>query len=289
MKIILRSIICFSVFFAAALFAISARAGVDERIVFSKDEVPIAYSVYGDGGPVLVFVHGWSCNRSVWREQIPYFEKKYQVVTLDLAGHGASGRQRSVYTQQAFGDDIAAVVRVINGNKVILIGHSMSGTAIIEAYQNLKHSVIGLIGIDTLEDIEYVLTPEKIDEFLGPFKADFAKATDEFVSQMFVKDTDPKLIDEVAAMMSHADPAVGVSALECYFKSSVIPLAPGIDVPLWCLSSDLWPSKPEVNRKYVKSFNLRIIPGCGHFLMLERADEFNKQLDDIIKQIITGK
>jgi pimeloyl-ACP methyl ester carboxylesterase len=279
----------FLVFFFAAFFAISARAEIDDKAVFSRDGVPVSYTVYGEGDPVLVFVHGWSCNRNIWRKQIPYFEKKYTVVAMDLAGHGTSGRQRTEYTQQAFGEDISAVVRAINSRKIILIGHSMSGTAIIEAFQNSKRSVIGLIAVDTLEDIEYVGTPEQIAALLQPFRDDFAKGAEGFLRQMFVKDTDPKLIDEAVAMVKLADPAVAINTLENYFKSSVIPLAPGINVPLWCLNADLWPTKPEVAGKYVKNFNLRIMPGCGHFLMLERPDEFNAQLDDIIKQIVSGK
>jgi pimeloyl-ACP methyl ester carboxylesterase len=288
MKIIFRNM-CFLVYFIAAVLIVPAQAELDERVVYSKDETPIVYSVYGEGDTVLVFVHGWSCNRAVWRYQIPYFEKKYKVVALDLAGHGASGRQRTVYTQESFGEDIAAVVRALNSRKIILIGHSMSGTAIIDAYQHSKRSIIGLIAIDTLEDMEYVCTPEEISAMVQPMKDDFPKGAEAFVRQMFVKNTDPKLVDEVVAIVTHADPAVGISTLENYFKSSVLPLAPGIDVPLWCLNADLWPTKPDVNSKYVKSYHLRIMPGVGHFLMLESADEFNRQLEDIIKKICAGK
>jgi pimeloyl-ACP methyl ester carboxylesterase len=276
-------------FIVLAVAIVSARAEVDERVVFSRDGEAVEYSIYGTGEPVLVFVHGWSGDRSVWRKQIPYFEKKYTVVTMDLAGHGTSGKQRKEYTPQAFGEDISAVVRALNKRKVILIGHSMSGTAIIEAYQNSKRSVIGLIAIDTLEDMEYVATPEEITAMVQPMKDDFVKGSEKFVREMFVKDTDPKLIAEVVAKVSHADPVIAVNTLENYFKSSVIPLAPGIDVPLWCLNADLWPTKPEVNSKYVKSYNLRIMAGAGHFLMLERPDEFNTQLDDIVKQIAADK
>jgi pimeloyl-ACP methyl ester carboxylesterase len=288
MKTLFRSM-AFAGFFIAAVMAVSAQAAAEERVVYSKDEVPITYSVYGAGDPVLVFVHGWSGDRSVWQKQIPYFEKKYTVVALDLAGHGTSGKQRKEYTQQAFGEDISAVVRAMNKRKVILIGHSMSGTAIIEAYQISGRSVVGLIAVDTLENIEYVPTPEEIAAMLQPIKDDFAKGAEAFVRSMFVKDTDPKLIDEVVAKVTHADPVIAVNTLENYFKSSVLPLAAGINVPLWCLNADLWPTNPEVNSKHVKSFNLRVMPGCGHFLMLEKPDEFNGQLDDIIKQIIAVK
>ncbi|MCK9595442.1 MAG: alpha/beta hydrolase [Candidatus Omnitrophica bacterium] len=256
-----------------------------QKTAVSGDGVPISYSVYGKGEPALVFVHGWCADRYTWYHQVPYFDKKYKVVALDLAGHGSSGRQRQVYTQEAFGEDVAAVVRAVGCRKVILIGHSMSGTVILEANLLLKGKVAGLIAIDTLENFERIATPEQIRQYIDPIKEDFVKGTSAFVREMFPQNADPKLVDRVVAKVSSAVPSIALNALEYYFKTPVIPLLSGVDVPLWCLNADFWPSAPEINRKYLKSYNLRIIPGLGHFLMLEAPDEFNRQLEDIIQQI----
>lgn len=280
-----KSALFFSLIFFIGILVLPVQARSEDGTAISKDGVPVSYSVYGQGGPVLVFVHGWSCNRSVWKKQVPYFEKKYRVVTLDLAGHGASGQARDVYTLEAFGEDVAAVVRAINASKAILIGHSMGGAVIIETAEIMPDNVSALIGIDTLQDFEEVLPPEQIEAFIKPFKEDFKKATDPFVRSMFVKGSDPKLIEEVVGMMSSASPKVGISAMEQMLKTSYIADPPKIKAPVWCLNSDLWPTKPEINRKYLPEFNLRIMPGVGHFLMLEAPEEFNEQLEEIIKKI----
>lgn len=277
--------IVFLVIFIAAAYLIYALVGLNNKTVLSKDGVKIAYSVYGKGEPALVFIHGWCGSRAVWFRQIPYFAKKYKVIVLDLAGYGASGRQRKDYTQEAFGEDVAAVVRAVGCRKVILIGHSMSGTVILEANLLLKGKVAGLIAIDTLENFERIATPEQIRQYIDPIKEDFVKGTSAFVREMFPQNADPKLVDRVVAKVSSAVPSIALNALEYYFKTPVIPLLSGVDVPLWCLNADFWPSAPEINRKYLKSYNLRIIPGLGHFLMLEAPDEFNRQLEDIIQQI----
>lgn len=91
----------------------------------SADGVRIAFEVHGQGPLALVFVHGWSCNRSFWAGQIEPFSKQFKVVAVDLAGHGDSGRNRERWTIQSYGDDVAAVVEKLNLNRVILIGHSM--------------------------------------------------------------------------------------------------------------------------------------------------------------------
>jgi len=45
------------------------------RFATSPDGIPIAYDDAGSGSPALVFVHGWSCDRSYWRHQLPAFEE----------------------------------------------------------------------------------------------------------------------------------------------------------------------------------------------------------------------
>jgi pimeloyl-ACP methyl ester carboxylesterase len=84
-----------------------------------------------------VFIHGWSCNQSVWKKQVPYFEKNYRVVTMDLAGHGASGQERAVYTMEAFGEDAAAVVRAV-GTKQAFVMSFEGGAVIVEAAKMIR-------------------------------------------------------------------------------------------------------------------------------------------------------
>jgi len=282
----MRKYINFVISFCCTLILFISPVQAEDFVAVSKDGVPISYSVYGKGKPILFFVHGWSCSRSVWKKQVPYFEKKYRVVTLDLSGHGNSGKGRKVYSLEAFGEDVAAVVRAIHADKVILIGHSMGGAVIIEADEIIPSNVIALVGIDTMQDFDEAYTPEQVKEIVRPFKEDFTKAVDSFVASMFVKDTSPEFMKEAKGMFSASNPDMSISALEEMFSRSYITRPPKVSAPIWALNADLWPTKPEVNRKYVPEFNLRIMPGVGHFLMLEKPDEFNKQLDGIIKEII---
>lgn len=271
---------------AAVVVLFCLLAAPKDKFAISKDGVRIAYSVYGKGDPVLVFVHGWCGSRSVWDNQVPYFAKKYKVIGLDLAGHGASGRQRKIYTQEAFGEDVAAVVAAEKADKVILIGHSMSGTVILEANRILKNKVVGLIAIDTLENFErFPVSADELNEYIGPMKQDFAKGIVPFIRNMFTKNADPSLIKLVTANVSASNPKIAVNVIEQYLTTPVIPLLNDVNVPLWCLNADLWPSYPEINSKYLKSYHLRVMRGVGHFLMWEAPQEFNRELDDIIDRI----
>src|SRR5438874_9374588 len=104
-----------------------------EGTVRSADGVPIHYETRGQGEPALVFVHGWAIDSRYWDAQVPVFARDHRVVTLDLAGHGRSGRDRKDWTVAAFGQDVRAVVEALKLPKVVLIGHSMSGNVILAA------------------------------------------------------------------------------------------------------------------------------------------------------------
>src|ERR1700676_3504702 len=76
----------------------------------SVDGISIHSTVRGRGTKTIVFVHGWTCDESSWREQVPYFEKNYRVITLDLPGHGKSGSpSKGPLTMDLFARSIEAV------------------------------------------------------------------------------------------------------------------------------------------------------------------------------------
>lgn len=273
--------------------SVSAAGAVPGRITPSFDGVPISYSVYGKGDVTLVFVHGWSCDSRYWHRQVPYFSKRFSVVTVDLAGHGHSGPGRRSYTVASFGEDVRAVVEKVRAKRVILVGHSMGGAVIAAAAALMPDRVVGLVGVDTLHNVGARYTREDIEKHVKPFEEDFVKKVGEFVAGMFVKGTDPELVEWVVADMSCAIPRVGISALREYFGLYVSGDAAGlfekVRAPVRAVNADLWPTDPAANRRHMASFDAVIMKGVGHFPMLERPDEFNRHLAKLVEQLPQGK
>jgi pimeloyl-ACP methyl ester carboxylesterase len=196
------------------LFAATQAQAAWPQLAFSKDGTPISFNVYGSGEPTLVFVHGWCCDARYWRMQVPHFSERYLVVTLDLAGHGHSGMLRSQYSMSAFGEDVKAVTEAIGAERVILVGHSMGGSVIAEAARLMPDRVSGLIGVDTLHNIEYPMTHGELTNMLAPFKKNFHTGSRAFVAEMILPRMDPKLREWILADMSAATPTVALSALK---------------------------------------------------------------------------
>ncbi len=260
------------------------------KSVDSSDGVRISYELYSGKEPALIFIHGWSCDGNYWKEQIPYFSKKYQVVTIDLAGHGRSGLERKRYSIDSFADDVKAVVDSVGSSKVILIGHSMGGELAAKTASLLPERVIGIVIVDSIQDVAYPVTSEVFTMMLEPFREDFKKATKSFLKDMFVPSTSPKLIDWITEDMSSSPPHVGVSAMEEflgeYQKGRVTDYFAHISVPIFSINSKIYPTNVKTNKKYIKNYNVTFIDDAGHFLMLEKPIVFNETLDRIVEGLV---
>jgi pimeloyl-ACP methyl ester carboxylesterase len=284
----LVSLVSCLMFLALAVGTIEAQTQWP-HIVLSKDGTPISYEVYGAGEPTLVFVHGWSCDARYWRAQLPYFSKKYRVVVLDLAGHGHSGMARTRYTMRAFGEDVQAVTEATGSGSVILIGHSMGGSVIAEAARLLPKLVIGLIGIDTLENIEYPVTRQELEKILAGLKNNFQTGSRQFVGDMISPKTDLKLRDWILSDMSAAPPAVAMSAMDemmtQYITGESAKIFEKIRIPVVTVNGDLCPINYEANRRHMFSYDAIVLPKADHFLMMDQPEEFNRALEKAIQML----
>jgi pimeloyl-ACP methyl ester carboxylesterase len=262
------------------------------HVVPSKDGTPISYEIYGAGEPTLVFVHGWSCDARYWRVQIPHFSKGHRVLILDLAGHGHSGMTRMKYTMGAFGEDVRAVTEAIGSNRVILIGHSMGGSVIAEAARLMPNRVIGLIGIDTLENTEYRMSFEEFKKTIAPLEKDFQTGSRQFVGEMILPQTNPQLRDWILSDVSAAPPAIALSAMTemmtQYITGEAAKVFEEIRIPVITINGDLWPINYEANRRHMFSFNAIVLKEADHFLMMDRPEEFNRALEKAI-DMLSGK
>jgi pimeloyl-ACP methyl ester carboxylesterase len=276
-----------------ALFAACARESPETEevpavpeTVSSSDGVPISYEVQGTGPVALVFIHGWSCDRSYWEAQLEPFSRDFQVVAVDLAGHGGSGLGREAWTIESFGGDAAAVVGELGLERVILIGHSMGGDVIMEAARLLPGRVEGLVWVDTYRQLGTPRTAEQVQAMMAPFRADFEETTRTFVRGMFPPGAEESLVERVAADMSAAPPAVALGALEAaiaYDREVTVALQE-LNLPAVAINPDNLPTDIESMERY--GVDVVLMPGVGHFLMMEDPEGFHPLLREVIEEFL---
>jgi len=254
--------------------------------VTSTDGVSLACDTLGNGSTALVFVHGWSCDKSYWKDQLDYFSRTYKVVTVDLGGHGESGLGRKDWTIYSFGSDVAAVIKHLGLERVILIGHSMGGDVIADAALLLPGRIAGLIMVDVYKKLGSGRSTEQIEKFVNDFSVDFAPKVQKLVRSMFLTNADPALVEFVAKDMSSAPPVVALSAMRSSFTHSrqITHDFEHLKLPVIALNPDNEPTDVESTRNH--GVEVIIMPGVGHFLMMEDPKRFNELLETAIKKIL---
>ena len=111
------------------------------------------FEVKGEGNPI-VFIHGFMENSKIWNDSIETFMGTYQIITIDLAGHGKSRQTREINTIEEMADDVIEVLNYLQINTATFVGHSMGGyvgLAIAEVYAQYVDKLI-LVNSTTLPD-----------------------------------------------------------------------------------------------------------------------------------------
>ncbi|MGN7758795.1 alpha/beta fold hydrolase [Chryseobacterium sp. 22532] len=257
-----------------------------EKYAQSSDGQNIHYKESGQGSPSLLFVHGWLGNAEWWNSQQEYFKDRYHIVQMDLAGHGKSDASRNEWTSTLYADDIKAVADQIDSSEIILVGHSMSGAYVLEASLKIPQ-VKALILIDTVKDLDEAITEEKAEEYLFVhYRNDFKNAVENILPQYLFAEKTPSevkrsLQDEFLQNTSEK----AIDLLRPLYKKDFREEASQVQVPVRAINSDNFPTNIEHNRKYLKDYNYTEIAGIGHYPMLENPKEFNRILDDILKEV----
>lgn len=255
----------------------------------SADGVPIAYEVHGQGPTTLVFVHGWSCDRTYWRRQIEPLSTDYRVVTLDLAGHGASGTGRTAWSIPNFANDVVAVVQALDLKNVVLIGHSLGGPVVVEAGLLLPDRVTGVIGVDAFFDEWSKPGMQKVVDQLRP---NFAAGTRAFVRKALFLPTSPAaLADSISDSMAAAPPEIALPAIDsmlAWARDRQDAAVSALRAPIGLIMTAggrAATTRFQRSRGTQPALGVDELPGAGHFLMLEIPDAFNAQLRVMLSRI----
>jgi sigma-B regulation protein RsbQ len=258
---------------AAALLLLSASleaASVDALTIHSTSS--------GKGKTTVILVHGYTCDESTWTEQVPELAKQYRVITLDLPGHGKS----EVPPVEKFSKDLfARAIEAVRADRIVLVGHSM-GTPVILRYAHMypQHTA-ALVFVDGLMP---AATPANAAASSGVSTRalsmggpDGMKNREAQVRRFFVAGTPPAVQEKVLRMMLGAPEVTAVGAMNATLdpagQTDQIPPVPVLAI---------YAGTPIAGRQAVLSrfpaADYVQLSVAGHFLMLEKPQEFNGAL-----------
>jgi pimeloyl-ACP methyl ester carboxylesterase len=266
---------------------------IERRICTAADGVTLVYSVAGAGDTALLFIHGGFADRSFFDEQFHTFSGRYRIIAIDLAGHGDSGRNRIEWTVARFAADVKAVADAERLQRVVLFGNSLGGPVAIEAALLLPGRAIGVVGIDTFQDLGHQRTPEyrqqeadAIRQRAEAFRKDYAGSLKAMVGMLFHPDADPWLKAEAERRMLRTAPEAGYGLLGGLAGYDYTVAARKLTVPLRAINGDLYPTDVEAARAVKPDFDAVVMKHMGHYPMLERPDEFNRLVGETVAAIL---
>ena len=284
---------------AVICLLLSVQACLADEGVWRKadmDSVAVWYQDYNNTAKTsLVFIHGWSCDSSFWKYQIPAFNKTYRVICIDLPGFGRSDKPQNIaYSMDFFARAVKKVMDETGVENPILVGHSM-GYAVTRQYlTDYPGTVKAVCNVDGAyfripEDPKALeaMQAEKEGIIKGMTGPNRPEAVHAFIKSTFYGKTPPELQKEIESVMAAADPHAANSSLMEMFKLDQWAHR-SFDVPalsLYAVNPYLTPDEEAYQRTVFPKLTFALWDDCGHYLMLEKAARFNTALRNFIRDL----
>ncbi len=256
---------------------------------FTADDGEIIYYFEVGSGQPLFFVHGWMSDGLDFENNIKYFSKTYHCITLDIRGHGFSGRIDKNLNLNQVARDIHTLIHKLNLDSPIMIGHSMGAVVIFSYISQFKTSLLkGICIIDQL--------PKLLKDKHWDFGVEGGIAIIQKLEQSLNNDfsTFVESVAKQSRAMERTIRNMARKTILTFFKElcnyDYRALISKIDIPVLCMlkSEGNLPSNP-LGKWYQNNLpNCTYIefPESGHWIFKDKEEKFNMSLEAFIKQII---
>jgi pimeloyl-ACP methyl ester carboxylesterase len=284
----------------------------------SFDGTRLEVRAAGDpSAPILLFVHGFSLDMTIWREQWVDLSADHRCVLMDLRGHGRSERPADGdLSIRAMGRDVAAVVEAIaRDRRVVIVAHSMGAIATLAMAEVrpdlLATSVAGLVLVGTsaselvrgaMGSIADLIRPrlgslrsaaERVDRLR---KAVLASPTDLRGAVVrltqFGPDAPRHVVDHVVHLAERASSEVWTDGLAGLLETDLRHVLPRIRIPAMVLVGEqdrvTPPSSGVELAASLPDGHFVLIEGAGHIAMLERPIELDREIRTFVQGVLTN-
>jgi pimeloyl-ACP methyl ester carboxylesterase len=230
--------------------------------------------------PVVIFLHGAGFDRTTWRLQTRWFAHHGRsVLAVDFPGHGWSDG-RPLTDIAALADWTARLIDDAGLKQAALVGHSMGALVALETAARYPGKVraLGLCGVAT----EMPVHPEMLESA----KANTLKVQELMtfwgIGNALHKGgmVSPGLWlrrEALAVLAANRPDVIHTDLAACNAYKDALARAAGVKCPAVLVLGDgdlmTPPAKGKALAAAVPGARAVIVPGCGHFMMVERPDE----------------
>jgi len=256
---------------------------------FAKSgDLKVHYKSLGEGKTPVVFVHGWCCDHTVWRDQAAAFDGKARMLFVDLPGYGRSDKPKGDCTIELMAKGVDAVLRDAGAEKAVLVGHSMGTPVVRQVYRLVPDKVLALVFVDgSLRP--FTRDPAQTKRFRETFKEETFKET---APRMFTNMLPPQAPADVRArllkLVAAADTHAAITSMNSMFDDPTLWKDDPVKVPCQALmaKSPNWTEDYKAYaKKLVPDLDYREFDGVGHFLFMEKPPPFDAALAEFFRKL----
>lgn len=235
----------------------------------------------GGDGPTVLFVHGSGATSDIWRQQRTLADR-YEVVTMDLSGHGESEDAdvgAGYETLSVYASDVVAIAQETDAD--VLVGNSLGGAVLLHMTLERDYDPGALVLTGTGAKLAV------LEDLLGWLDNDFERAV-EFLhadGRLFY-DSDEELRSASAAAMMEVGREITKRDFRTCHTFDVRDQLEEIDVPSLTIYGEHDHLTPPRYHEYLAEelpdAARAIIEDAAHLSMLERPDAFNTALERFV-------
>jgi pimeloyl-ACP methyl ester carboxylesterase len=235
----------------------------------------------GSGDPV-VFVHSLAGNAGQWSAQLDQIRKRRRGVALDLRGHGRSEAPRNgAYAIDLVAEDVGAAADALGLERFALVGHSF-GAGVALAYAGAHpERVSHLLVADPVGD--GTQTPEaEVRPFLDALDSPaYTETIESYWSS--IAGSDGAVLERLLRDLRATPRETVVGGLNATMAFDPKPALARFRGPILAVvtpANDF----PYSLHKLGAGLPHRVIAGTGHWLQIERPEEFNRILERFLEE-----
>jgi pimeloyl-ACP methyl ester carboxylesterase len=239
----------------------------------------LAFDALGTG-PVVVLIHGFPLDRSMWSYQRSSIASTYRVILPDLRGHGASAVPDGIYTVDEMADDVLELLDALQINGPVVIGGlSMGGYVALSIAARHPERIKALMLMNTRASADLPEAARVREELATRVEAsgDTKEVVAAMVPKLFTRNTfehQPELVARMHDRMATTSPkAVAATLRGLAIRPDRIEALPSISVPTLIIAGAddaLIPiEESESMARLIPGAKLVIIPEAGHMAPLE--------------------
>jgi len=163
---------------------------------------PIHYKSEGLGN-VIVLLHGFLESLEIWNDFSRELSTTFQVVSIDLPGHGESGNLGKINSMELMADSVNAVLTHLKIEQCVVAGHSMGGYVAIHLAEKHPEKVKGFGFFHSHADTDTAEGKQNRDRVIAILRKNYISWVNQFIPDLFAeknKTLYPKQIKQLQAI-----------------------------------------------------------------------------------------